>query len=38
VLDLLAQTVPVVEEEAAAMKAAEQRFAAKPLWRSIATI
>jgi len=27
--ELLAQVVPIVEEEAAAMKAAEQRFAAK---------
>ena len=28
-LDLLAQAVPIIEEEAAAMKAAELRFAAK---------
>jgi hypothetical protein len=28
-LELLAQAVPIIEEEAAAMKAAEQRFAAK---------
>jgi hypothetical protein len=28
-LDLLSQAVPVIEEEAAAMKAAEQRFTAK---------
>jgi hypothetical protein len=28
-LELLAEAVPIIEEEAAAMKAAEQRFAAK---------
>ena len=28
-LELLAQAVPIIEEEAAAMQAAEQRFAAK---------